>query len=206
MMNHIEEIFKNRKGNSIRKFRESAVMILLQEYKGEEHIVFEVRSSKLRSQPGDVCLPGGKVEKGESPKYTAIRETMEELNIKEDRIEYIGEMDYFISPYGLIMYAFVGRLKGEIQKPNENEVDHVFKVPLKFFMENEPLLYEMKIGPVEQEGFPFHLINGGKDYKFRNGVLNEYFYEYDNYVIWGFTAQVIKSFVNILKQEKVDID
>ena len=111
----------------------------------------------------------------------------------------MGDMDYYVSPYGNIMYAFVGKLKyGEINH-NEEEVQSVFKVPVKFFLENEPLLYKMAIGPVNQEGFPFHLINGGKDYKFRNGYLDEYFYEYNNYVIWGFTAQIVKSFIDILK-------
>ena len=44
---------------------------------------------------------------------------MEELNLERDQIEFMGDMDYFVSPYGNIMYAFVGKLKyGEIN-PNE---------------------------------------------------------------------------------------
>ncbi|MBU3110337.1 CoA pyrophosphatase [Clostridium lacusfryxellense] len=172
-------------------------MILLVEDAEEVSIVFEVRALKLRSQPGDVCLPGGRVELDEKPKETAIRETMEELNLKRDQIEILGDMDYYISPYGNILYAFVAVLKyGEI-KPSEDEVDHIFKVPLNFFLETKPLHYNMNIGPLNQEGFPFHLINGGKDYKFRKGYLDQYFYEYNKYVIWGFTAQIVKSFIDI---------
>ena len=185
------------------EFRKSAVMILLTEEQGELSIVFEVRAHRLRNQPGDVCLPGGKVEPDEDPREASIRETMEELNLERDEIEFMGDMDYYVSPYGNIMYAFVGKLKyGEIN-PNEDEVQSIFKVPLKFFLETEPLLYKMAIGPVNQEGFPFHLINGGKDYKFRNGYLDEYFYEYNNYVIWGFTAQIVKSFIDILKTNNI---
>lgn len=199
MVNKLEKIFKNRDSKVIGEFKESAVMILLTEDAEELSIIFEVRAHKLRSQPGDVCLPGGKVELDENPRETSIRESMEELNLKRDQIEIIGDMDCYISPYGNCLYAFVGKLKyGEIN-PNEDEVDHVFKVPLKFFLENEPLLYRMEIGPINQEGFPFHLINGGKDYKFRKGFLDEYFYEYNNYKIWGFTAQIIKSFIEILQ-------
>ena len=198
MINKIEEIFKHRDSVAIGEFKKSAVMILLIEDAGELDVVFEVRSLKLRSQPGDVCLPGGKVELDENPRETSIRETMEELNLKRDQIEIIGDLDYYISPYGNIMYAFIGILKyGEIN-PNQDEVDHIFKVPLKFFLEKEPLLYKMEIGPINQEGFPFHLINGGKDYKFRKGYLDEYFYEYNNYVIWGFTAQIIISFIEVI--------
>jgi 8-oxo-dGTP pyrophosphatase MutT (NUDIX family) len=203
MMNNLEEIFSNRRSKAIGEFKRSAVMILLMEGEEELSIVFEVRAHKLRSQPGDVCLPGGKVELDENPREASIRETMEELNLEREQIEMIGDMDYYISPYGNIMYAFVGKLKyGEIN-PNQDEVHNIFKVPLKFFLENEPLLYKMEIGPVNQEGFPFHLINGGKNYVFRKGYLDEYFYEYNNYVIWGFTAQIIKSFIDVLKNNKV---
>ena len=203
IINKVDEIFNNRPSQIMGEFRKSAVMILLTEEQGELSIVFEVRAHRLRNQPGDVCLPGGKVEPDEDPREASIRETMEELNLERDEIEFMGDMDYYVSPYGNIMYAFVGKLKyGEIN-PNEDEVQSIFKVPLKFFLETEPLLYKMAIGPVNQEGFPFHLINGGKDYKFRNGYLDEYFYEYNNYVIWGFTAQIVKSFIDILKANSI---
>ena len=200
VIDKLEQIFKDRIPKVIGEFDESAVMILLVEDAEELSIVFEVRAFKLRSQPGDVCLPGGRVELDENPKETAIRETMEELNLKRDQIKIIGDMDYYISPYGNILYAFVGILKYGKINPSEDEVDHVFKVPLKFFLEKKPLFYNMNIGPLNQEGFPFHLINGGKDYKFRKGYLDQYFYEYNNYVIWGFTAQIIKSFIDLLEK------
>lgn len=199
MIKKVEQIFNNRNSKVIGKFEKSAVMILLVEEAEELSIVFEVRALKLRSQPGDVCLPGGKVELDEDPKETSIRETMEELNLKRDQIKIIGDMDYYISPYRNILYAFVGVLKYGIINPSKDEVDHVFKVPLKFFLENEPLLYKMDIGPINQKGFPYHLINGGENYKFRKGHLDEYFYEYNNYIMWGFTAQIVKSFIEVLK-------
>lgn len=203
MIDKIEQTFKNRIPKVIGELDESAVMILLVEGEEEVSIVFEVRAFKLRSQPGDVCLPGGRVEPGENPKETATRETMEELNLKRDQIKIVGDMDYYISPYGNMLYAFVGILKyGEIL-PSKDEVDHIFKVPLKFLLETKPLLYNMNIGPLNQEGFPFHLINGGKDYKFRKGNLSQYFYEYNNHVIWGFTAQIIKSFIDILENNEL---
>jgi 8-oxo-dGTP pyrophosphatase MutT (NUDIX family) len=200
IINKLVQIFSNRNSKLIGEFKESAVMILLVEELDGLSVVFEVRAHKLRSQPGDVCMPGGKVELNEKPRETSIRETMEELNLNRDQIEIIGDMDYYISPYENIIYASVGKLKyGEIN-PSVDEVDHIFKVPLKFFLENEPLLYKMEIGPTNQEEFPFHLINGGKEYKFRRGYLNEYFYDYNGYIIWGFTAQIIKSFIDVVKK------
>ncbi|WP_246577907.1 NUDIX hydrolase [Clostridium psychrophilum] len=201
MINNIKQVFNNRKSKVIGKFDESAVMILLARDSDELSIIFEVRAHKLRSQPGDVCLPGGRVEVDENPKQASIRETMEELNLKRDQLEVIGDMDYYISPYGNRLYAFVGMIKHGYINPSEDEVETIFKVPLKFFLNNEPLLYKMEIGPINQEEFPFNLINGGKNYKFRKGYLNQYFYEYNDYIIWGFTAQIIKSFIDVLKNK-----
>ncbi len=148
MVDKLNQIFANRKAKVIGEFKESAVMILLMEDSEELSVVFEVRAHKLRSQPGDVCLPGGQVELDEDPRETSIRETMEELNLKRDQIQVIGDMDYYISPYENRLYAFVGKLKYGVLNPNQDEVDHIFKVPLKFFLENEPLLYKMEIGPI----------------------------------------------------------
>lgn len=199
MLSKITTTFKYRKAKPIGRYKNSAVMILLQEISGEPHIIFEVRSNKLTHQPGDICLPGGMIEEGETPEFTAIRETIEELNLTFEDIEVLGQMDYFISPYGMFMYPFIAKTFKKQICPSENEVDHIFTVPIKFFLENEPLLYNMEIGPTNQIDFPFHLINGGKDYKFRKGIIKEYFYQYNGYVIWGFTAQIVKSFIDLIK-------
>jgi 8-oxo-dGTP pyrophosphatase MutT (NUDIX family) len=203
MIKKIEKIFYNRKANIIGNHKKNAVMILICKENNELQIIFEVRAKTLRHQPGDVCLPGGKIEENESPKEAAIRETMEELSLKDKDIEYIGEMDYFVSPYGSIMYPYVARINTNEINPNMHEVDHIFKVPLSYFYNNEPKIYEMEIGPNLKEDFPFHLIKGGKEYKFSRGVLNQYFYKYGDYVIWGFTAIIIKSFIDIIKKEAI---
>ncbi|MEG1255638.1 CoA pyrophosphatase [Clostridium sp.] len=195
----ILDIFNGRKSKSIQNIKEAAVMILLESINDELYIVFQVRSRKLNHQPGDVCLPGGKVEKNETFKEAAIRETMEEMNLKEGDIDFIGEMDYFVSPYGMKIYPFISRLNVETINFNEDEVDHIFKVPISFFMKTEPLLYNMEIGPINQQGFPYHLIRTGENYIFSKGILEEYFYQWNNYVIWGFTAHIIKSFIDIIK-------
>lgn len=198
----IKSVFNKRKAGIMGDFKKSSVMILLENTNGVTYIIFEVRALTLRHQPGDVCLPGGKIEKGESPKEAAIRETMEELNLIRKDIEYIGEMDYFITPYGSIMYTFVGEFIGNKDIiPSTYEVDHIFKVPLEFFLEEEPIFYEMEIGPKSTEGFPFELINKGESYNFSKGILSQYFYKYENHVIWGFTARIVKGFVDIIKKD-----
>ena len=75
MLDKIQNIFTNREAEIIGQYKKSAVMILLCEDKGKTNVIFEVRSLNLRHQPGDICLPGGKLEKGESPEKASIRET-----------------------------------------------------------------------------------------------------------------------------------
>lgn len=199
-MEDIKKIFKERIAKPMGKFSRSAVMILLVEENDELYILFEKRALTLRRQPGDISLPGGAIEPGETPKEAAIRETEEELNLCREDIEYLGEMDYFISPYNNMILPFVGKISSKEIHPNHNEVDHVFKVPLKFFYENEPMVHEIELIPHFKEDYPYNLIQGGKNYKFSTRKYNQYFYIYNNYVIWGFTAQVIKSFIDIVKE------
>lgn len=193
--------FNGRNPEMIGRYRKNSVMILLIELDGELNIVFEKRALTLNSQPGDISLPGGAIEEEESPKEAAIRETMEELNIAEDMIRDIGNMDYFISPYNSIIYSFVGELKQKVDYPNMDEVHHVFYVPLKYFVENEPEEYQMELVPEFNYDFPFDLIHGGKNYKFKKRTQIQYFYRYKDYVIWGFTALIIKRFIEIIKME-----
>jgi 8-oxo-dGTP pyrophosphatase MutT (NUDIX family) len=199
-MENILEFFKNRKSELIGKHKRSSVIILITYIEGEAHIVFEKRALTMRTQPGDVSLPGGGIEGKESPREAALREATEELGISKESIKNIGNMDYFISPYNSMIYTFVAELTEKIENPNKNEVDEIFYVPLKFLLENTPEKYEMELLPTFQEKFPFDLIYGGKEYKFRKRIQNQYFYKYNGYVIWGFTALIVKRFVDLINE------
>jgi len=196
------DMFKNRKPQVLGKRREYSVMLLIAEIEGEEHLVLEKRASTLKSQPGDICLPGGSIDPGESPVEASLRETMEELGVNKEEIELIGPMDYFISPYGQTMYPFVARISHADFQPNPDEVDRLILVPLSFFEKKSPLIYEIDMTAKMGEDFPYHLIENGKDYPFRKATNKQYFYKYGDIVIWGFTAQIVKSFIDLLKEEE----
>lgn len=196
------DMFKNRIPKALGKRREYSVMLLITEIDGEDHLVLEKRASTLKSQPGDICLPGGSIDPGESPLEASIRETMEELGVDKEEIELIGPMDYFISPYGQTMYPFVARVNHTDFQPNPHEVDRLIFVPLSFFEKKSPLIYEIDLTAKMGEDFPYHLIENGKDYPFRKAVNKQYFYKYGDIVIWGFTAQIVKSFIDILKENE----
>lgn len=200
----INEVFKRRKGKILGDYKEFAVMILIYRENKEEYIILEKRALTLRKQPGDICLPGGKIENNETPLEGAIRESCEELNIERKDIEYVGEMDYLVTPYGSIMHVFVSYVNSYPNNFNKDEVHSLMKIPLKYFLNNEPQVYTMNIGPLNYDEFPFHLIEGGKDYKFSAGTLNQYFYSYKESNIWGFTARIIKSFIDYIKENDIE--
>lgn len=185
----------------IENFLKFSVLVPLIEQDDDIHILFEVRSYNLRRQPGEICLPGGKIDHTDrDEKHTAIRETTEELGITENQITNASPLDYFISPFGTIIYPFVGTiLEPEKIKPNPAEVAEVFTVPLSYFTKTKPDCYKINFQIQPEEGFPFELIHGGKEYKWQTRGLNEYFYQYNGKVIWGLTAQVLFHFINMLK-------
>lgn len=201
MVDYIKMKLSDRKPKMIGNIKKSAVMIFLTD-EDKPQILFEVRALTLRQQPGDVCLPGGKMEENESPKQAAIRESIEELNLHREDFKVLGQMDYVVTPYNYIIYPFVALLKNRDIRENKGEVDHTFKVPLSFFENTIPQAHYIDVIQKPRENFPFHLIANGENYKFREGSIPEYFYIYENHVIWGYTALIIKSFIEIILRKE----
>ncbi len=197
----IRERFMNRKAKPLDIKKEYAVLIPLMDLEGDLNIIYELRSKELNKQPGEISFPGGAVEPGESYEEAAVRETMEELNIGRENIEVLGEMDFLVSYADIVIYVYVGVIKGlnvnEIL-PSKAEVDHIFTVPLDFLLTTEPELYYLELTTGLNEEFPYNLIPNGKQYKWRVGNQSVYFYHYNEYNIWGFTAKVTKRFIDIL--------
>lgn len=202
-INTIIEKVKDRIPKPLDSFQEYSVLIPLININGQWNIIFELRSMNLNTQPGEISFPGGKVEDGESFKDAAVRETMEELSINQFNIEVLGELDYLVS--NITIRCFVGLLSGvnvdKIQ-PNPEEVDHIFTVPLGYFLETEPKEYNLNLETKYNAEFPYNLIPNGKDYNFRKVVNKVCFYEYNDYIIWGYTAKMMKNFIKIIKDLK----
>ncbi|GGB38612.1 coenzyme A pyrophosphatase [Lentibacillus populi] len=184
------------------QFRKHAVLLPLIEKNNETHILFEVRSMKLRSQPGDICFPGGKIDKADStPRQCAIRETTEELGITETNIKDVSPLDYIVSDFGRIIFPFAGRITNpELIKPNISEVGEVFTVPLPYFLSTKPDRYNVQVKVVPEADFPFDLIVGGKNYNWRHYQVDELFYQYNGKVIWGLTAKILNHFISLLNE------
>lgn len=183
--------------NGWERMRRSSIIIPLVEINKVVHVLFEVRSKKLNSQPGDICFPGGKIDENETPKEAALREMLEELGVKN--INLINELDTVVRYDGIIIHPYVGVIKNiEEIKISEDEVDHVFYVPLSYLLEHQPLEFNNKINIERAKEFPYDLIVNRENYKFREANYKSLFYKYETYNIWGITAEMLQNFLEKL--------
>lgn len=182
---------------------QAAVCIpLLKNQEGSYDVLFEVRAATIAHQPGDVCLPGGMVEKGETPREAALRELKEELLLKEDQISYLGDMDKLYSGGSLLMYSFAAEVRKYQNTFSAAEVDEVFTVPLEFFLHTEPECYVIRAKVEPGEDFPYELICGGREYRWRSRKEEVCFYQYEGHVIWGLTAKLMRAFADVVRDRK----
>ena len=199
-------MFEELKGRAVRSidedsYRKFAVMAALVEKDGQLCVLFEERASRLKRQPGEICFPRGARDGQETSRETAVRETCEELCISRDQIQVIAQMDTLYTVYNNEVSVYLGRLTDYQMTFSRSEVGDVFLVPLKFFLETKPEVHQIKILSQTQEDFPYDKIPGGRDYYWRPGYKNVYFYTYGGRTIWGLTAYIMQSIVSILKNE-----
>lgn len=172
----------------------SAVLLPLVEKDGELGILFEIRAHHLKRQPGETCFPGGRVEEGEEEQYTAVRETSEELGLKMEDIEVYGPLDKVVT--WSVIHPFVGKIKDLAKvQPNPDEVAEVFVVPLSYLAEYEPRYYEVQTRSIPPEDYPFHLLPHRSRRRWPERVLPQYFYQYQDKLIWGLTARILHHFL-----------
>lgn len=201
----IEKLVKRlrkRKVGSIEPMLKFAVLIPIIKNNDRWELIFELRSMDLKSQPGEISFPGGRLEENEGYMEAAVRETIEELNIGEENIEVLGELDYLISYSNMRIHCFLGLVSGvraEDISPNPAEVDHVFTVPLDYFLNNQPKEYYLEMETKYNAEFPYNLIPKGRDYNFRKPRRPIYFYQYNDYIIWGYTASMVNQLVKTIK-------
>lgn len=196
------EDFKKRKPELISElcWRSYAIFIPLLQVEGDWHFLFEVRSSNLKNQPGEVSFPGGAVEEGEGPQEAALRECREELALNEGQMKILGRGDTLITPAGKRLETFIGLLTDYQNTYCTDEVSRVFTVPLSYFRENPPLITDNLISLKMAENFPLDWIPQGKNYPWQMGTYRVLFYPHKEALIWGITARLLHSALALIDE------
>jgi NAD(P)H-hydrate repair Nnr-like enzyme with NAD(P)H-hydrate epimerase domain/8-oxo-dGTP pyrophosphatase MutT (NUDIX family) len=76
----------------------AALALLRDTGDGDLELVFTRRGEDLRSHPGQISLPGGRVEDGESVEEAAVREAAEEIALDPATVTVLGRMPAFYLP------------------------------------------------------------------------------------------------------------
>ena len=144
------------------------------------HILFTQRSQKVVHHKGQISFPGGnRMRKDKSPLDTALRESHEEIGLKAEDVEILGELDDSQTISGFVVTPFVGVIPQPYPfKISRREIDEVFAVPLSTLANKDNLSVE---------------VQDAEDWK-----TSGYFYHYQDKVIWGATARILTHFLELL--------
>ena len=193
----IEEKLKKRPVGTVDWYKFFSVTIPLIETEEGLSMVFEVRAAGLKTQPGDICFPGGRMEEGETALQCALRELKEETGISPSDLRVLGQFDTLHEFSGHTLYTFAVSLAPQaLQKArlNQEEVAELFTVPLKFFEENTAEIYDIDVVS-DVSDFPYDKTGISPDYKWRKGKNLLPLYRYEDKIIWGITARIVKWFI-----------
>ena len=158
-----------------------AAAVLVPVVGGEDpSLIFTLRTETLPSHKGQISFPGGSIDDVDAdPAAAALREACEEIGLDASSVEVLGELDTFPTYVsGYVVTPVVGWL-GSMPElhPNPAEVARVLVVPLSSLSE------ESRSDPgFEHDGRVF--------------PTEAWIWE-DN-VIWGVTARVLRSFLALL--------
>jgi len=184
----LKMILKERRPKLLEKkddLRDASVLIPLIKEREEIKLLFTKRTMQVENHKGQISFPGGVVEKTDNTFLdTALRETEEEIGLKREMIEILGQIDdtlTLVSNY--IIHPFVGYIPFRPSfKENPHEVEEIIFVPLKWFL-NE----RWKVTQIKWEG----------DY------YNSIVFEYNNHIIWGATARILKNLLDIIYENRL---
>lgn len=158
---------------------EAGVLIPITCVHNQPEIILTLRSKRLSTHSGEVAFPGGRRDPGDVDlRFTALRETHEEIGLRPELIDVIGPMDSLVSRFGIKVTPYVGILPEVYElTPNADEIEEIFSVPVRYLLED----------PREMT----HRI----DYEGRSWYVPSY--RYEGFKIWGLTALMLTELMNV---------
>jgi 8-oxo-dGTP pyrophosphatase MutT (NUDIX family) len=155
--------------------KKAAVLLPLIKRQNGLNLIFTERALHLRHHPGQISFPGGRYETSDhSLKQTALRETEEEIGILKSQVSLFGSLPNLSTGSGFMISPFLGFIDNEHTiLIDQQEVRSVFEVPLSYLLE-------------KNNYYKQHLFSNKKRHF-------TYCISYQNRLIWGATAQILKN-------------
>ena len=161
----------------------SAVLLPIYYKQGQYYILFTKRTEKVKEHKAQISFPGGAYEKRDGTLVdTALRECAEEIGLKAEAVELLGELDDTVTTTSnYIISPFVAAIPWPHPlKLNRRETEEIIEVPISALLDKSSLRQETEILDGE--------------------VVSSYSYHYQGRVIWGATARILNQFLDILAQ------
>ena len=158
----------------------AAVMLLLYPRNGEYCVLLNKRSEEVEYHKGEISFPGGARDPEDDDSLdTALRETEEEMGIKRGDVTVIGEMDEIVTRSGFLVNVFTGTIEYPYRfTPSAIEIAEVVEFPVSALIDP---------------------INRRVETRWVNGIpLTSYSYVHDEHVVFGATARILQSCIEIL--------
>jgi 8-oxo-dGTP pyrophosphatase MutT (NUDIX family) len=111
--------------------KHAAVAVCVTEHQGVPTLLITRRAPRMRAHAGQLALPGGRLEPGETAVEGALRELAEEVGLELPATDVLGLLDDYVTRSGYVMTPVVcwAADAGEVT-PAEAEVAEVHHVPL----------------------------------------------------------------------------
>ena len=105
--------------------------VIVPDAEGRACFVLTRRASRLRDHAGQWALPGGRMDPGETPVETALRECLEEVDLALASDDVLGLLDDYPTRSGYVITPVVVWGGGEARMTaNAAEVAEIHRVPL----------------------------------------------------------------------------
>jgi 8-oxo-dGTP pyrophosphatase MutT (NUDIX family) len=160
--------------------RAAAVMLLLFRRDGRWHLPLTERPMSLPHHGGQISLPGGAIDDGESAGDAAVRELREELGVASS-VKLLGHLEecyVFASDFSIT--PWLGLVEDEPKwEPHAGEVQSVLELPI------QELLREEAIGSVTIERGPL--------------TFHAPCFCFGKARIWGATSMILSEFASVLR-------
>jgi 8-oxo-dGTP pyrophosphatase MutT (NUDIX family) len=157
--------------------RHGGALLLVYPRDGNAHLLLTVRSASLPQHGGQVSLPGGAVEPGESFDRAALREAHEEVGIEPDHVRLVGSLSSIHVPVSrFVLHPWVGVAKTTPGfRADPAEVARILEVPFAHLVDPARIATETRDASGRTFEVPFFEVDGEK--------------------VWGATAMVLAEFL-----------
>lgn len=156
--------------------RQAAALLLIYPGSDGPSIPLTVRRHDLPHHPGQVSLPGGSIDAGETHHDTALREAEEEIGVSPRDVRVLGPLSsLWVIVSGFVVFPFVGVAdERPAFRPAEKEVAQLLEVPIAHILDRGRL---------------------GWEHRTRDNVVVRFpYFELGGHHVWGATGMMLSEF------------